>query len=181
MTGSGGVWIYDDGDYIHIWVGVWVKPFLAYGEKIDKDGDGVIGPDPIDENGDGDYDREDLKSDGIIILRLGDPYGTGKDAGYRWKVGSNTDGSPENRRDPEITVPSWDLNLLPGGVLDGKIVYIAKIPIPTGQTSFDIYIEVHASPTKLSSPFVVPEFPMGTLVAVSTLLLALGIWTKIRR
>lgn len=31
-TISGGVWIYDDDVYIYIWVGVWSKPYLAYGE-----------------------------------------------------------------------------------------------------------------------------------------------------
>lgn len=96
-------------------------------------------------------------------------------------MNSHEDGAPSDRRDPEITVPSWDLNLFkPGGILDGDIEYIAKITIPNGQTSFDIDIEVHASPTKLGSLFVVPEFPMGTLVAVFTLILALGIWAKIK-
>lgn len=84
--------------------------YLAWGE-LDKNGDGVI-------------DRYDLGSDGIIITGIG-----GGPDGYNWKVDSDKNGFPKSGsfRDPEITVPSWDLNLNPGGILDGSIVYIAKI------------------------------------------------------
>jgi len=187
----GSVAIYDDGSDIYIWVGVWSKPYLAYGE-LDKNGDGLIDEEMYeigkggvmkgDKNKDGKIDRYDLKSDGIIIIGLGNPYGTGKDEGYRWKVDSNTDGSPSQRRDSEITVPSWDLNLAEGGILDGAIVYIAKIPIPSDGTTFQIQLEVHASPPFLPPfpEFVVPEYPFGTILGLSMCFAALAVFKSKR-
>ncbi len=40
---TGSVAIYDNGSHIFVYVGVWSKPYLAYGE-LDKDGDGFIDP-----------------------------------------------------------------------------------------------------------------------------------------
>jgi len=136
----GVVAIYDDGSDIHLWVIVWSKPYLAWGE-LDKNGDHLIDSNTKDKNRDGVIDRYDLKSDGIEIRGLGGVGGM-----YKWKVDSRRDGSPADRRDPEITVPSWDLNLNPGGILDGPIEYLAEIPIPSGQTTFQISLKVHASP-----------------------------------
>ena len=186
----GSIAIYDDGSYIYIWVGVWSKPYLAYGHgELDENGDGVIDADKYvvggngfmkgDKNKDGVIDKHDCKSDGIIIEGLGDPHGSGKDdSGYRWKVDSNADDSPKQYRDPEINVPSWTDD----GMLVGPIVYIATIPIPSGETSFSINIEVHASPPKAQPfpPFVVPEYPLGTLAAIATMLIALALITRAR-
>lgn len=175
---TGSVAIYDNGSHIFLWIGVWSKPYLAYGE-LDKDGDGLMDVDAKDKNGDGVIDRYDLKSNGIIITGLGNPYGIGKDEeGYRWKVDSNQDGSPKNRRDPEITVPSWDLNLNAGGILDGPIVYAAKIPIPEDKLSFDICIKMHASPPALPPfpIFVISEFPLGLSGVAVLLFSALSIF-----
>jgi len=186
-TEMGSIAIYDDGSYIYIWVGVWSKPYLAYGE-LDKDGDGVIDADKYevkksglmkgDKNKDGDIDKYDLKSDGITIEGLGDPHGS-KDSGYRWYVDSKEDDSPSKYRDPEIDVPSWTDD----GILVGPIIYIASIPIPSGETSFSIDIKVHASPPK-SQPFpefVVPEYPLGTIAAITSMLIALALTTRARK
>ena len=183
----GSIAIYDDGSYIYIWVGVWSKPYLAYGE-LDKDGDGVIDADKYevknsglmkgDKNKDGDIDKYDLKSDGITIEGFGDPHGS-KDSGYRWYVDSNEDDSPSKYRDAEINVPSWTDD----GILVGPIVYIASIPIPSGEISFSIDIKVHASPPK-SQPFpefVVPEYPLGTIAAITSMLIALALTTRARK
>ena len=182
----GSIAIYDDGSNIYIWVGVWSKPYLAYGE-LDKDGDGTIDADKYeikkdglmkgDKNKDGVIDKHDLKSDGITIEGLGDPHGSG-DSGYRWYVDSNEDDSPKKYRDPEINVPSWTDD----GMLVDPIVYIASIPIPSGETSFSIDIEVHASPPEAQPfpTFVIPEYPLGTLAAIATMLIALALTTRAR-
>jgi len=163
----GRVSIYDDGSYIYIHVAVWSKPYLAYGE-LDKNGDGVIDADKYDtkkdgqmkgdKNKDGTIDHNDLGSDGITIEGLGNPH-EGKDTGYRWYVDSKDDDTPKKYRDPEITVPSWT----PTGILTGPINYYAKIPIPSGERTLKIDIEVHASPPRGPPPFVVPEFAIGTI------------------
>jgi hypothetical protein len=180
----GSISIYDDGVYIYIWVGVWSKPYLAYGE-LDRDGDGVIDAKKYevknsgfmkgDKNKDGEIDKHDLKSDGVTIEGLGDPHGS-EDSGYRWYVDSKVDDSPKKYRDPEIDVPSWtDV-----GMLEGPIVYIATIPIPSGETSFSIDIEVHASPPECQPfpTFVVPESPLGTLASITAMLIALALTTR---
>jgi hypothetical protein len=167
--------IYDDGVDIHIGVGVWKKPYLAYGE-LDKDGDNLIDPGASDKNGDGKIDRYDLKSDGVIIKLEGSK--CRYKAEYKWKVDSEKDGFPTDRRDPEITVPSWDLNLNPGGILDGRIEYYATIPIPSTCSSFKITVNGHASPHAVVPHFVIPEVPLGTIGTIFAVFAALGIFAR---
>ena len=104
---------------------------------------------------------------------------------------SNVSGLPKDvlkgkRRDPEIDVPSWNANLGPGGILDGtKIEYFAEIPIAdveaaVGGSPWEIFIEVHASPTIPVPKFMIPEFPLGTLSAVFTMLVALVLFSRLR-
>ena len=77
-----------------------------------------------DKNGDGVIDRHDLGSDGVEI-NLECLTGDFK-VEYKWKVDSEQDGSPKDRRDPEITVPSWDLNLSSGGILEDCLLQFKK-------------------------------------------------------
>jgi len=164
--------IKDDGVNIYIGVGVWKKPYLAYGE-LDKDGDHLIDPGASDKNGDGVIDRYDLGSDGVEI-NLECLTGDFK-VEYKWKVDSEKDGSPKDRRDPEITVPSWDLNLNPGGILNGRIEYFAQIPIPSTCSSFKITVDAHASPHDPVPSFVIPQVPFGTIGAIVAFFAALGV------
>ena len=172
----GDIEIYNDDTYIYIRIKVYSKPYLAYGE-LDKNGDGVIDADKYDvdkhgnmkgdKNKDGVIDKYDLKSDGVTIEGLGDPHGS-EASGYIWCVDSHDDDSPKKYRDPEITVPSWTDQ----GMLVGPIVYIAKIPIPSGETYFSIDInKVHASPPMPN--FVIPEVPYGTIMSVVGMLAVL--------
>jgi len=124
-------------------------------DKYDLKKDGLM---KGDKNKDGTINHHDLGSDGITIEGLGNPH-EGKDTGYRWYVDSKEDGTPKKYRDPEITVPSWTAT----GILVGPIKYCAKIPIPSGETSFKINICVHASPPMKTPFFVVPEFAIGTI------------------
>jgi hypothetical protein len=203
-TVSGGIWMYNDVDTIYIAVLVWVKPYLAYGELETFKGSGVLDwstkndppHDPPeykkDKDNDGTVDRYDLGSDGIIIEGLGDPYyvDDDKQKGYRWFVDTKNDGShdpkdDEKRRDPEIDVPSWNANLGPGGILEGKIEYFAEIPIAdvvaaVGDSPWEIHIEVHASPKNPIPEFVIPEVPFGTIGALVAFFAALGV-TAIRK
>jgi hypothetical protein len=172
ITECASIVIKDDGVNIYIGVGVWKKPYLAYGE-LDKDGDHLIDPGAKDKNGDGVIDRYDLGSDGVEI-NLECLTGDFK-VEYKWKVDSEKDGSPKDRRDPEITVPSWDLNLSPGGILDGRIEYFAQIPIPSTCSSFKITtVKAHASPHDPVPSFVIPQVPFGTIGAVVAFFAALG-------
>lgn len=203
-TVSGGIWMYNDDDNIYISVLVWVKPYLAYGELETFKGSGVLDwstkNDPPhvppeykkDKDNDGTVDRYDLGSDGIIIEGLGDPYyvDDDKQKGYRWFVDTKNDGSHDpkddkKRRDPEIDVPSWNANLGPGGILEGKIEYFAEIPIAdvvaaVGDSPWEIDIEVHASPKNPIPEFVIPEVPFGTIGAFVAFFAALGV-TAIRK
>ncbi len=173
ITECATIVIKDDGVNISIGVGVWKKPYLAYGE-LDKDGDHLIDPGAKDKNSDGVIDRYDLSSDGVEI-KLECLTGEFK-VEYIWKVDSKTDGTPSDRRDPEITVPSWDLNLNPGGILDGRIEYYAQIPIPSTCPSFKItIIRIHASPPDPIPEFHIPQVPFGTIGAVVAFFAALGV------
>ena len=187
-TVTGGIWMYNDTDTIYIAVLVWVKPYLAYGksEIETSDGSGVVDS-TKDKDNDGTVDRYDLKSDGIIILVHADPMEDNIQKEYRWFVDMKKDGShtPDKGQDAEIDVPSWNANLGSGGILEGQIEYFAEIPIADvlaalGSNPWDICVEVHASPKSLGSDFVVPEFPLGTLSAALTMLVALLLFTRLR-
>ncbi len=67
-------------------------------------------------------------------------------------------------------------------MLVGPIVYSSTNPIPSGETSFNIDIEVHASPPEAQPfpPFVVPEYPLVTFAAITTMLIALALTTRAR-
>jgi len=178
-TVTGEVWMYNDASHLFIYAFVRVKPYLAYGE-LDKDYDRTL--DDITK------DRDDLRSDGIVILELGDPYyvSDDKEKGYRWFVGP-LDSNKGKRRDPEIDVPSWNANLGPGGILDTTIIeYFAVIPIADVEAAVgpspwvDIFVEVHASPNIPVPEFVIPEVPFGTIGALVAFFAALGV-TAIRK
>jgi len=198
-TVSGGIWMYNDVDTIYIAVLVWVKPYLAYGELETFKGSGVLDwstkNDPPhvppeykkDKDKDGTVDRYDLKSDGIIILVRADPIEDNIQKEYRWFVDMETDGShtPTKGQDAEIDVPSWNANLGPGGIMEGKIEYFAEIPIAdvveaVGGSPWEIFIEVHASPENPIPEFVIPEVPFGTIGALVAFFAALGL-TAIRK
>lgn len=193
--------MYNDDDNIYIFVRVWVKPYLAFGELETVKGSGVLNGEtkndpPLvppdykkDKDNDGTVDRYDLGSDGIVIEGLGNHYFSADDKiGYRWFVDTVNDGSHDpkddkKRRDEEFLVPSWEANLGPGGILEGMIEYRAEIPIErvldeTGHNPWTIDFEVHASPKMLIPEQMIPEVPYGTIMSMTLLMLGLLVYIK---
>jgi hypothetical protein len=148
----GTITAYDSGGVLYIGISIWAKPYFAWGEHDKaKPPDGTVDP-------------EDLRSDGISIRVF--------DETYDWWV------HPVDITSA-IQVPSY-----PDGIHSEPIVYLLSIIIPGTYTAGDIVTicveDVHVSPKEFVPPFVVPELPIGTLMAVSALFLALGIWIKMK-
>jgi len=148
----GTIAAYDSGGVLYIGISIWAKPYFAWGEKDHaKPPDGTVDP-------------EDLRSDGISIGVF--------DETYDWWV------HPVDMN-PAFQVPSY-----PDGIHSEPIVYLLNVIIPTGYQDGDIVTicveDVHVSPKEFVPRFVVPEFLIGTLAAVISLLLALGIFTKMK-
>lgn len=196
---TGEIGMYNDATYIYIRasVFVWVKPYLAFStsELEAFDGSGVLDKISLDKHGnykkdknkDGTVDKHDLKSDGIYIFGLGDPYlHVDNEKGYRWRVDSDSSDLPsKDRRDPEFYVPSWDETVYPDGIVEEQIIYEAKIPISVvegaGITSpWNIIFEVHVSPHAEIPEVIIPELPLGTLSAVFTMLAALVLFSRLQ-
>ena len=148
----GTITAYDSGGVLYIGISIWAKPYFAWGEKDHAN--------PLD----GTVDPEDLRSDGISIGVF--------DETYDWWV------HPVDMN-PAFQVPSY-----PDGIHSEPIVYLLSIILPGTYTAGDIVTIcvkcVHVSPKEFVPPFVVPELPIGTLMAVSASLLALGIWIKMK-